>query len=73
MSTESNKTPKSDGLSRRDALARLGLAATVAYAAPTLLQLKGASARSSGGTGGGSRSSRGSGRHSRGRRRRGRH
>ncbi|MBL6935592.1 MAG: hypothetical protein ISR48_09275 [Alphaproteobacteria bacterium] len=63
MSRESNKTPKSDGLSRRDALARLGLAATVAYAAPTLLQLKGVSARSSGGT---RRSHPSRGRHSRG-------
>ena len=65
---ETSQTAEKDVLSRRQALTRLGVAATVVYAAPTLLHLKSAQARSSGRTGGSSRSSRGS-RDSRGRHR----
>ena len=40
-------------LNRRAALAKLGIAATIAYTTPVLLSLKSAAAKSGGGSGGG--------------------
>lgn len=51
--TRQNRKPRQCDINRRQALARLGLAATAAYSAPVLLNLSTAAA-STGGSGGGS-------------------